>query len=65
MPVDIKRLREVNLELAEELRLIRLTMIAFNLNPMDIPIMQSKMHEIETKIRMIGSDVNDVIPFVN
>ena len=62
---EIQQLHKVNLELAEEIRLIRLMMTGRGISPADAPLVQSRMHEVETKLRMIGADFSNIIPFVN
>jgi hypothetical protein len=61
--VNIEDLHKINFDLAEEIKLIRLMMVGKGISPADSPLVQSRMHEIESKLRMIGADPNNIIPF--
>jgi hypothetical protein len=59
----ITRLQPVSNALAEELKVIKDRMEGRGVNPKDAPIIIDRLNEIEAKLRMLGSNPDNPIPF--
>lgn len=60
---DLGRLNAVTNQLADEVSAIRLKMPGRGIFPAESPAVEAKLHEIENKLRMIGANQADIIPY--
>ena len=59
----VEKLNKVTNDLAEQIKLIREAMTGRGILPADAPLTQMRMKEIEDKLRKIGSNPDDIVPF--
>lgn len=59
----IDRLQEVTNRMADEIMTIRLTMPGKGINPVDSGVVEYKLLHIENRLRMLGANPDDPIPF--
>jgi hypothetical protein len=62
MNEKIIELNDVTNNLAEVIKDIREKMIGRGISPVDAPLVQSKLLEVEQKLRQIGSKANNLVP---
>lgn len=60
---DLSRLHSVTNKMADEVYTIHAKMEGRGVNPAEAPLVISKLREIEQKLRMLGANKEDLIPF--
>ena len=61
--IFLKKLHPVTTSLAEELKVIKDRMEGRGISPRDAPIVMDRLNEIEAKLRMLGANPDNPIPF--
>lgn len=58
-----KQLQVVTNEMADELELMRKKMQGRGINPAEVPLVSARLLDIEGKLRQIGSNMDNPVPF--
>jgi hypothetical protein len=60
---EIEKLCAVTNQLAEEILTIRKRMTGRGVSPKDAPLVEFKLVEIENKLKMLGANMDNPVPF--
>lgn len=64
VPALIRNLHEVTTKMANDIELIRTGMTGKGVSPAHAPVIEMRLQEIENKLRMLGANEDNPIPWI-